>query len=352
MTDKTAYPLLTIAIPTRNRAPFLALTLQQLGKEACDDWGSVEVVVSDNASTDGTGNVVSAAISTGMPLRYIKNSENIGSDANIAQCFNLALGGYVLILGDDDVLIDGALKLLLAHIFSNTYGVICLRAYGFDSDFRSEYPGSFGAEHVFTDAGLFLISIGALMTLISSCIVSKKLFRELDARQFIGNNLVQTYLVLRTALAARENLFIDRYLVACKRNNSGGYDFADVFVNNLGEALDSAIHFGLSQSAVAAIENKLLKTYYPYYILRQRIYNDGNLFKTSITFKNRFKGNKNYNFWVLPIIHWPRYAAIAWGWMAVLAGRIIGGDFRRGVSFLIARLPPRFRKQRTDANNN
>ena len=338
MTKFAAYPLLTIAIPTWNRAPSLALTLAQLAQEACNDWGSVELLVSDNASSDGTGQVVSAAVSSGMPLRYIKNTENIGSDANIAQCFNLAKGHYVLILGDDDVLIDGALKLLLTKLASNLFGVVCLRAYGFDSDFREEYPGTFGKEHVFVDAGLFLASIGARMTLISSCVISKSLLGKIDAREFIGDNLVQLHLVLRAALAAQKNLFLDKYLVACRRNNSGGYDFSDVFVTNLGGVLDSSLQFGLKDAALLAIENRFLKTYYPYYILRQRLYETGDLRHTLLTFQNRFQRHPYFKYWVRPIIYWPRYAAIVWGCIATFAGRTSGGDFRRGVGFVIVRL--------------
>jgi len=352
MTKTAVHPLLTIAIPTWNRAPFLALTLAQIAKEACDDWGAVELLVSDNASSDGTGQVVSAAVSSGMPLRYIKNAENIGSDANIAQCFNLAKCDYVLILGDDDVLIDGALKLLLTRLASNLFGVVCLRAYGFDSDFREEYPGIFGKEHVFTDASLFLTSIGAMMTLISSCVICKSLLGNLDAREFIGGNLVQLHLVLRAALSAHKNLFVDKYLIACRRNNSGGYDFSDVFVKNLGDVLDSALHFGLKKSALLAIENRLLKTYYPYYVLRQRLYETGDLSHTVLTFQNRFHGNRQFKYWVRPIICWPRYAGIVWGCIAVLAGRTSGGDFRRGVSFMTVRLSRNLKTELLPSNDN
>ena len=85
MTDSIISPLLTIAIPTWNRASFLALNLERLSQEGLNTWDLVEVLISDNASTDGTQRVVSEAVAVGMPVRYIRNAENIGSDANIAQ---------------------------------------------------------------------------------------------------------------------------------------------------------------------------------------------------------------------------------------------------------------------------
>lgn len=338
MTDSIISPLLTIAIPTWNRASFLALNLERLSQEGLNTWDLVEVLISDNASTDGTQRVVSEAVAVGMPVRYIRNAENIGSDANIAQCFNLALGKYVLILGDDDLFVDGALQLLLEQLAKGAYGVVCLRPYGFESDFRKEYPGSGGGEKIFRDAGAFLAAIGPLMTLISSCAISKQLLPKVDARQFCGDNLVQVHLVLRAALVARENLFLDRYLIACKRNNSGGYDFSQVFVSNLGAVLDSCKSLGLTESAILAIESRLMLAYYPFYLLRQRLSKSGDLHATLARFEARFHGRLLFKYWLLPIMRLPRPLGIIWGGLATVIGRLLNGDLRRGMAFARNRL--------------
>jgi abequosyltransferase len=338
MTECLSSPLLSIAIPTYNRAAFLALNLERLSQEGLSFWDLVEVLVSDNASSDGTQRVVSEAVAGGMPVRYVRNAENIGSDANIAQCFNLAMGKYVLILGDDDLFVDGALQLLLEQLTKGAYGVVCLRPYGFESDFRNEYPGSGGKEKIFHDVGAFLAAIGPLITLISSCVISKRLMSKVDAHQFSGDNLVQVHLVLRAALAARENLFLDRYLVACKRNNSGGYDFSQVFVSNLGAVLDSCKSLGLTESAILAIENRLMVAYYPFYLLRQRLAKSGDLHATLARFEARFDGRLLFKCWLLPIMRLPRPLGIIWGGLATLFGRLLNGDLRRGMAFARNRL--------------
>lgn len=333
MTDNVVSPLLTIAIPTWNRVAFLALNLERLSQEGRNYWGMVEVLVSDNASSDGTPRVVADAIAGGMPIRYIRNAENIGSDANIAQCFNLAQGKFVLILGDDDLLVDGALPFLLERLAIGAYGVVCLRPYGFESDFRKEYPGSGGRERIFCDAGAFLAAIGPLMTLISSCVISKSMLPKVDARQFCGDNLVQVHLVLRAALAAKENLFVDQYLIACKRNNSGGYDFSQVFVSNLGAVLDSCKSLGLTESAILAIERRFMLAYYPFYLLRQRLSKSGDLNATFARFEERLHGRFLFKYWLVPIMRLPRPLGIIWGGMATLIGRALNGDLRRGIAF-------------------
>lgn len=329
-------PLLTIAIPTWNRSSFLEKTLNQLYREleGCDP-NSVEVLVSDNFSADNTSVVIEQVINKGLKLRYICNNENIGSDANIAQCFNLATGKYVLILGDDDLLVDKALSSLLDQLKLEKYGVVCLRPYGFNMDFRREQPGKGGSEQVYNDTGSFLAAIGPLMTLISSCVIHKSILQDVDASECCGENLVQVHLVIRAALASDQNLFLNKYLIACKRNNSGGYDFSKVFVENLGSILDSYQGPELSKKAILAIETRLMIGYFPYYLFKQRLVGSGDIVATYDRFHKRYKGRWCFYLWIYPIIKLPKTLAIMWGGMATIIGRVINGDLQRGVSFAV-----------------
>ena len=327
-------PLLTIAIPTWNRSPYLALTLEQLSRELSTvDRNSVEILISDNCSTDDTPQVVRKYASPAPPFRSLRNLENIGSDANIAQCFNLARGKYVLILGDDDVLIDGTLGSLISHLQASEYGVVCLRPYGYDRDFRREYPGGRGKLCEFTDAGDFLAAIGPYMTLISSCAINKNLLANVDARDFCGGNLVQVHLVIQASLRSARNLFIDDYQIACKRNNSGGYDFSQVFVEEFARVLDSGKRLGLSDSAINNVETRMLVGYYPTYLLRQRRLQSGDLAATRARFETRFGHRRLYRLWLEPILALPRPLAIAWGMLATLFGRVLFGELRRSLKF-------------------
>jgi glycosyltransferase involved in cell wall biosynthesis len=86
----------TIGIPTYNRANALRGAL----KTACEQtWHDVEVLVSDNASTDETPEV---ARSFGERVRYHRNAENIGMWRNFFRCAELAGGEYFAWLQDDD----------------------------------------------------------------------------------------------------------------------------------------------------------------------------------------------------------------------------------------------------------
>lgn len=324
--------LLTIAIPTWNRARYLEIALSQLTREK-HNLTEVEILVSDNASTDDTSDVVSQAVATGLAIRYLRNEKNIGSDRNIAQAFNESSGQYVVIMGDDDVLVDGILAQLIYHLTVEKPSVVFLRSYGFNSDFKTESPGSKGEWLSYKSAEAFLLRAGAQITLISACVVNKKLISPIDANHFVGCSLVQVHLVLLALLKGDSSLSYEGYSVACKRNNSGGYSYGQVFVENLGSILDYYIKYGLSEKVIYRFEGKLIKSHHPYYVWRDI----KNRKKNSQYFENRFAKRWDYILFIKPMfgLAWP--FSYLWGIIFIIFGRLIfGGDLRRSIFFIFS----------------
>jgi abequosyltransferase len=332
-------PLLTVAIPTWNRAQYLARNLAQLQTEtATIPIGMVEILVSDNCSPDETPEVVSAAASKGLPTRYIRNETNLGWALNFAQCFDLARGKYVLLLGDDDLFVDGALRYLVERLAERSYGVVCMKSYGFDVDFRREYPGGRGRDRYYDDANDFLVSIGPWMTLISACVINKSLLLNIDSRQFASGDLGAVHFVLRAALAADHNLYIDRYLIAGKRQNSFAYEFAEVFVRQFWSIIDAYTSSGLSSVTIRTLERKMMLSYYPFYLFDLRLARRGDLKTTDAYFSARFGRSLLFRYWLAPTIRWPRPLALLWGAATTFLGRVLGGELRRGVMFAWSRV--------------
>lgn len=334
-----AQPLLTIAIPTYSRASYLKETLDQLRLEILSHHlDDIEIIVSDNASPDNTQQVVSDGSRPEFEIRYLKNLNNIGPDANIAQCFNEAKGHYVLILGDDDLFYDGSLKWLMTVIRQQEYGVVCMRPYGFDTDFRLEQPGRFGRDIVFDDVGQFLSTIGPLVTLISACVINKNCLPKVDAYEFCGRNLVQVHLVIEATLNLKKSLYSSHYHIACKRNNSGGYDYVQVFVEHLGAILDAYRVRGLSSQSILAFDKRMLLGHLPLYLLKQRILNTGDQRTNTTKLKLRYASLWTFWIFLMPIVSMPRFIAIFWGGASTIIGRIRYGDFVRGFYFLINKI--------------
>ena len=79
--------------------------------------GLVELVVSDNASTDDTAGIV-AEIQKDFPcVRYSCNETNISGNPNMVHCVrDLAHGEFVWVLGDDDFILPGTVAKVVATI--------------------------------------------------------------------------------------------------------------------------------------------------------------------------------------------------------------------------------------------
>lgn len=244
----------------------------------------------------------------------------------------------MIILGDDDLFIDGALSLVLPLLQKNNYGVLSIAAYGYENDFRQEYPGGGFRLREFVDVADFVVELGVYSTLISGNVISKELLAGVDARQFCGSNLVQVQLVYRAALQAGQNACIKQHLIACKRNNSGGYAFSQIFVDRFGEILDECQSLGLSKEAVLRLEQRLLIGHYPFYIWRQLLAGGEDLAAARKRFQARFNGRWAFNIFVDPIFTLPRPLALAWGAMAIAIGRVLNGDARLGLNFAWRRL--------------
>lgn len=96
-------PKVSIIIPTYNRANYLP---QAIESALSQDYPNLEVVVSDNCSTDETPEIVKKYMND-EKFRYFRNKENIGMVRNWRKAvFEYSTGDWFLILSDDDYFID------------------------------------------------------------------------------------------------------------------------------------------------------------------------------------------------------------------------------------------------------
>jgi len=106
--------LLTIAIPTYNGGRTISRCIASIVPELQD---GVELLVCDNASTDGTAEIVREIAGNHPQIRLISNETNVGFDRNVDQCMQRARGDFVWLIGDDDLICrTGAVEKVLQVI--------------------------------------------------------------------------------------------------------------------------------------------------------------------------------------------------------------------------------------------
>jgi glycosyltransferase involved in cell wall biosynthesis len=265
--------LLTIAIPTYNRAACLDLCLDKLTDQTDRIGKDVELIISDNASPDTTPEVVDKYRNCGLSLTYVRNQENIGADANIHQCFTMATGKYVLILADDDLLVVGAVDNIITALGSGEYGVVHMKSYSYVTDFLAEgpaYRGDLGYT-VYQDKEQFIRKVNVMLTFISGNIINKTLVDpSLDIESFHSTNLVQLSWTLSALVNADSNLYINNVCIAARAENTGGYRICAVFGVNLRSILTRFEQQGVQPRIFRGIITTLLTEFLPGYILKLR----------------------------------------------------------------------------------
>ena len=108
-------PLLSICIPTRNRADVLKLCLKSIIEDpAFSD--EIEVLVSDNCSTDNTKETVLSYSEKYQNIKYIKNETDVGGDRNILLSLERGNGVFLKLNNDYSVFQKGSISFLLNEI--------------------------------------------------------------------------------------------------------------------------------------------------------------------------------------------------------------------------------------------
>jgi glycosyltransferase involved in cell wall biosynthesis len=92
-------PRVSVGLPVYNGERFLRDAIDSV---LAQDLDGLEVVVCDNASTDGTGEICRDYAARDPRIRYHRNRVNIGGPANYRLAFHLARGEYFKWAAHDD----------------------------------------------------------------------------------------------------------------------------------------------------------------------------------------------------------------------------------------------------------
>ncbi len=113
--SKVFQPRITLIIPTRERADTLRYTLETAVAQTCDSY---EIVVSDNFSQDHTRQVVESF--SDDRVVYVNTGRRMSMCDNWDFALSHARGDYVIIIGDDDGVMPGAIDRLWSHMVNNS----------------------------------------------------------------------------------------------------------------------------------------------------------------------------------------------------------------------------------------
>lgn len=301
--------LLTIAIPTFNRSKFLNILLESIYIQLIGKSYSVEVVVHDNNSCDSTLAVVSAWKSKGLLVDYKKNSVNVGADRNIAKAFLDSLSKYVWVVGDDDILLPGAISAIICIINSESPALIYLSCRGFSGDFNFKGEKFSKVNYISLSQKAFLKKTNIYLTFITAVVINKKAFFDAgfgrNLADLYDTHLAQLGWVLPAVYLNMPLVYVSTSMVAGRNENRGGYGQFDIFVNNFNKIL--LICYKNSPAWSSLIRNAAIRQYYPSLLVMD---NDGSwgVFEKEDYKKilvDKFKWNYRYWIFLYPLLCLP-----------------------------------------------
>jgi len=252
--------LLTIGIPTYNRARHMQRLLEAI-VPACEAGGQIEILVSDNCSTDDT-HQVAAGFSSFKCFRYIRVPENRGFDRNILNLLDNAAGKFLWLMGDDDLIRTDHLADIVKLLAEKGGAPLFFINYVSDRERLNERKGNMvlsklqvGAQK-YTDRYLYRAS------LISTNIINIEYYKKLAInRECISKGWIHLHLLLLLADRLRksgEKIVIVRDKIVIQGSEEGDYPlekWVRIFINDFS--------FTIENTAVRQIDlRRFLKGFY------------------------------------------------------------------------------------------
>lgn len=226
--------VLTIAIPTFNRANFLDALLKELTRQI-DEYnisGQIEILVSNNNSTDSTEEIIDKYLNQ---IQYSCHSENIGPDRNFLSLFEKAKGKYIWLPGDDDLVRNDLLPFILKSIESEEFDFFYLKKDGREQNGQKRRSYIVSSDELFEKVNLYL-------TFITSQVIKTSLIKKhiKDAFQFDGNYMMYFYIFLKSLEESEKCLISGGKEIYLTPGNTGGYKFYNVWASGVLDVFNSS----------------------------------------------------------------------------------------------------------------
>ena len=121
-TEFISSPMVSVGMPVYNGARFLREALDGIVGQTFTDF---ELIISDNGSTDNTGEICREYANRDRRIRYHCNETNLGAARNFNRVVDLAKGRYFRWAPADDVFAPDSLRLCVAALEQNPALVLC-----------------------------------------------------------------------------------------------------------------------------------------------------------------------------------------------------------------------------------
>lgn len=119
---RTGSPRVSVCLPVYNGERHVRETIRSVLAQTFEDF---ELIISDNASTDGTQEICLEAAALDPRVRYFRADTNRGLARNFNRAFELASGRYLVWIGHDDLMAPDYISRCVEAIEADADTVLC-----------------------------------------------------------------------------------------------------------------------------------------------------------------------------------------------------------------------------------
>lgn len=188
---REAVPRLSIGLPVYNGGDYVGLAIQSILAQTFTDF---ELIISDNASTDGTRRICEDFARRDKRVRYHRNEENIGATQNWYLVHRLSRAGYFASVAHDD-------------LYEPTYMERCIEVLDRDPSIVVCHTKTKLIDERGNPSGVFDVEVGT-----TSTSAADRLYRIIRYDYLC----IQLYGVMRSEALAATKVFAGYY--GCDRN--------------------------------------------------------------------------------------------------------------------------------------
>ena len=237
---KTSSPLVSIGLPVFNEGRFLRQSLEALIHQ---NYPSIEIIISDNASTDETEQICLEYASKYDWINYHRFDKNQGSSKNFNYVLQTATGKYFMWAAGHDLWANNYLAACVEILESHPKAII---AYG-SSQWIDEHNENFGREYGWVDtrgmdviARYFTIFWGNMHPILG--VIRKEMLSEYTLTSTVGVDLIiLSHLILNgdfihavgTSWSRREFRVENSHKDKIKRYQSESYGLATSILDKI-----------------------------------------------------------------------------------------------------------------------
>lgn len=131
--DKNNIPLVSVLIPTYNRANYLEIALQSALDQT---YQNIEIIICDDSTNDDSKRMLISYLKMHPQIHYYNNGGNLGEYGlnNFKKCIQFASGEYINFLNDDDIFYPEKIERMMEYLKDKTISLVTSRRSRIDAN--------------------------------------------------------------------------------------------------------------------------------------------------------------------------------------------------------------------------